>query len=236
MALIHLGANMIATLTDNSKNAVIMNFLYDKCRQDEARAHGWQFNITYLQLVPSISIAGPSTVTFQNGAKRNAFLLPYAAFIADPVTSNTPYPAPPLPNAVAAYLRLASQLPHTASNANQGVSAGVQWSDYQVEGYRLLTSQSSVLLRYFADNTNVAQFDAMYCNAVALRIAWYACETITQNANKRIQIGQMYAEQIALARRLNLIETATDEPVENEILLTRIGTNPNPPAPQQRQR
>lgn len=204
-ALQHLGAPLIATLADNSKNAVQMNFAYDKCRQAELRAHVWQFSIAYATLVA----ASPATQTFQNGAVRNRFTLP------------------------ANYVRMAQQDPHTAGVSNQNVTAGLQWSDYAVEGTILLTAQSSVILRYASDITTVASFDALFDEALAARLAFDTCEVITQNFQKRSQMAQIYAERIGLAQTLNLIESAADEPTELMAAFARInmpegGAQPQP--------
>ena len=206
-ALLHLGATMITTINDQSKNAIITTFQYDKCRVAELRAHVWQFAIAYSNLVLD------SVQSFQNGAIRNRFLLPTG------------------------YIRLAQQDPHTAGVTNQGTSAGTRWGDYSVEGPLLLTANTSVLLRYVEDQTTVTAFDGMFDEALALRIAFDSCEAITQNLQKRQMIGQMYAERIGQAMLLNLIETATDEPMEAQVNLVRVNQNLNPPAPaQQRQR
>ena len=208
-ALLHLGATMITTTGDQSKNAIITTFQYDKCRVAELRAHVWQFAIAY----STLSAASPTTQAFQNGAVRNRFTLP------------------------ANYIRLAQQDPHTAGVTNQGTSAGTRWGDYSIEGPILLTANASVLLRYVEDQEVVTTFDGMFDEALALRIAFDSCEAITQNLQKQQMIGQMYAERIGQAMLLNLIETATDEPMEAQVNLVRVNQNPNPPAPaQQRQR
>jgi hypothetical protein len=205
-ALQHLGAPLIATLADNSKNAVQMNFAYDKCRQAELRSHVWQFSIAY----STLAAASPATQAFQNGAVRNRFTLP------------------------ANYVRMAQQDPHTAGVSNQNVTAGLQWSDYSVEGTILLTANPSVLLRYASDITTVTAFDALFDEALAARLAFDTCEVITQNLQKRGQMAQIYAERIAMAQTLNLIETAADEPTELEAMFSRINQNPNGPVqPQQ---
>lgn len=203
-ALQHLGAPLIATLADNSKNAVQMNFAYDKCRQAELRAHVWQFSIAY----STLAAASPATQAFQNGSVRNRYTLP----------SN--------------YVRMAQQDPHTAGVSNQNVTAGLQWSDYAIEGTILLTAASSVILRYASDVSTVSLFDALFDEALAARIAFDTCEVITQNLQKRSQMASIYGERIALAQTLNLIEAAADEPTELMAAFARInmpeGGSPQP--------
>jgi hypothetical protein len=204
-ALLHLGASMIVAFTDNSKNAVTMNFLYDKCRQAELLSTVWKFSIAYQTLVAG----SPATQAYQNGTTRNRFVLP------------------------SSYVRMADQDPRTAGTATQGSSAGLQWRDYSVESGNILTAQTSVILRFVSDVTIVTTFDALFCEMLAARIAFDACEVITQNLQKRAQIAQMYADRFAMAKLLNLIETATDEPIEAEAMLARIalpapGAQPQP--------
>lgn len=207
-ALQHLGCPLITSITALTKNAVNMNFAYDKCRQAELRAHIWNFSIAYANLRP----APTPTQTFQNGETRNRFAMP------------------------SGYARLAAQDPHYQGISNQGSSGGVQWTDYSIEAGTLLTASTSVILRYAMDATAVPTFDALFCESVAARIAFDTCEVITQSLQKRAQISEIYTQRIAEARRMNLIEAGTDEPLEAEVDLIRINRGLPPQQQQQRGR
>jgi hypothetical protein len=202
-ALQMLGAKLIVNLTDNSRNAVQVNFLYDKLRVAELRAHVWNFAIMYA------SLGAPVAVTYQNGQQRNAYTLP------------------------AGFQRLANQEPRTAGNATQTVSGGIRFRDFTVEGGRLVTALATpVELRYIGDVTNVALMDALFIEALAAHIAQDLAEVITNAPAKRQLATAAYTEAIARARAINLIEAASDEPSEEDWQQDRLLREKAPKPPQ----
>lgn len=204
-ALQACGANLIGTLNDTSRNAVQANFLYDKIRVAQLRAHVWNFAIKYQTLLSPATI-----VTYQNGMKRNAFTIP------------------------ADFHRLAIQTPRTAGNATQVVSAGVRFTDYSVEGPYLVTSlPGPILLRYVGDIVTVSSMDPLFCEAVAFSMAENLMETLTNNFQKKQLVIQEYNEAIAVAKAINLIEAASDEPPEQDFHQDRLLREKLPPPPRQ---
>lgn len=206
-ALQEIGCALIGSLTDDSRNANECNFLYDKTRVALLREHVWNFAISYATLTAA------GTLTYQNGSTRNKFTLP------------------------AGYMRLADQQPRTAQLMTQATSGGVRGTDYSIEGGFLVTAQAGVLLRYAADISTVTLMDPLFCDALAARMCVDGlAETLTGSVQKRQLAGQRYADRIALAKLLNAIEAADDEPLAELMRTARTLEQPPAPAPQGRGR
>lgn len=202
-ALQELGCVLIGSLTDNSRNAAQCSFLYDKTRQALLREHIWGFAISYATLASPVT-----TRTYQNGVKRNAFTLP------------------------AGFVRFAFQDPRTAGNVTQATTGGIKFTDYQLEGGQLVTANAGpIQLRYASDVTNVALMDPLFCDALAARMEVDGlAETLTGSAVKRQLAQQRYDARIEMAKLIQLIESAGDEPTEQAVKTARILEQP--PAPQ----
>lgn len=75
--------------------------------------------------------------------------------------------------------------------------------EYQIEGRSILSNELALYLRYVARVTDPVQYDALFIDAVATRLALEMCEAITQsNAKKNILFGE-YEEVMSRARRVD---------------------------------
>jgi|SRR5215472_2441573 len=207
-ALQELGCARITTLLDNSRNAAECNFLYDKARVALLREYVWGFSIAYFTL----TAGSPTTQAFQSGDTRNRFNLPPG------------------------FMRLADQNPRTAGRLTQATTGGVKSTDYSIEGSFLLTANASVLLRYANDVTNVTLMDPLFCDALAARMCVDGlAETLTQNVQKRQLAELRYEKRIALAKLIQVIEAASDEPIEEALKTAKMLEMPPQPQPAQQQ-
>jgi hypothetical protein len=81
-------------------------------------------------------------------------------------------------------------------------------SEYSLEGRVILTNYSSPLsLRYVSNTVAVGSFDSAFVDALAARIAWRCCETITQSENKRTLAINEYKQAIREAILANALES-----------------------------
>jgi hypothetical protein len=71
---------------------------------------------------------------------------------------------------------------------------------YRIEGRYLLTNESTVSIEYIARITDVAQFDDMFVDVLAQRIAAEIAMPLTDNASLMQGIWKIYAEKLAEAR------------------------------------
>lgn len=94
-------------------------------------------------------------------------------------------------------------------------------NDYEIIGQFLTSSNDLVLFGYAADIVMVREFDTMFCEGLAARMALEACERITQSNGKFQMITSVYKTFMSDARAVNAIETEYEEPPEDGYLLAR---------------
>jgi len=95
--------------------------------------------------------------------------------------------------------------------------------DWVVEGRKILTNDDAVLyLRYVADITDAAQWDANFYTVLAAAIAMDICEKLTQSNQKKAALETDYTEAVRLARRMNAFEAGPVEAAEDNWLLARL--------------
>lgn len=94
--------------------------------------------------------------------------------------------------------------------------------DWQIEGRNIVTNDSAPLeIRYIYDVTDPNEMDALFREALALKIAEEVCEEITQSNTKKETAILGYRDIIAEARRANAFERVSQKPVEDEWLTVR---------------
>lgn len=80
---------------------------------------------------------------------------------------------------------------------------------YAIEGRKLLidaSAGSALPLRYIAAIADTTQWDALFIEVIACKLAIEACETLTGSTDKRRQAWEEYRHAIAEAVRANAIE------------------------------
>ena len=123
----------------------------------------------------------------------------------------------------AGFLRPAPQDP-TADRV-QFLGAPSYWGvkDWQYEGKYLTTrNERTILYRFIADITKVADMDDMFCNGLACRIGIHICESLTQSASKLQMLGSLYKTIMGEARIVNAIEGGIDPAPEDDYITVRI--------------
>jgi hypothetical protein len=125
-----------------------------------------------------------------------------------------------LPNG---FIRPAPFSPKAGSQSFLGAPGGATYTDYVYQDNFLISrTQQPISLRFAADVTQVADFDEMFCEMLAARIAMAICEAVTQSGAKLQEIEQAYKKFAAEARAVNAIETGTEEPALDDWLQARI--------------
>jgi hypothetical protein len=80
---------------------------------------------------------------------------------------------------------------------------------YSIEAGRILIDQSGPLrIRYVRRVEDPTLFDALFVEALACKLAFESCETLTQSNTKKQTAAQEYEVAVADARRMNAIERA----------------------------
>lgn len=94
--------------------------------------------------------------------------------------------------------------------------------DYRFEGSYILTDEGApIFIRYIRQITNEGDFDAVFTEAFASRLALEACEQITQSNTKKQLLTQEYEANISRAYSNDSIQNPPQELVDDEWLLAR---------------
>jgi hypothetical protein len=94
--------------------------------------------------------------------------------------------------------------------------------DWVIEGRKILTDDSDpIYIRYIKKETDTSQFDSLFVEALATKLAFELCEEITQSNTKKEGLRQDYEQVIRNARRMNAIEKVSSEPPEDTWVTVR---------------
>lgn len=102
-------------------------------------------------------------------------------------------------------------------------SRDVDWTiEYHEGSKHILTNEGTVIyLRYVSRVTDETQFDPLFADMLACKIAWHCCEEITQSNQKKADIEREYKDAKAEAKRTNAFEQATPQEPEPPWLTAR---------------
>lgn len=94
--------------------------------------------------------------------------------------------------------------------------------DWRIEGRMIITNDPAPLfIRYVSDVTDSGLFDGLFVEALASKIGYEICERITQSSSKKESVFRDYTMAIRDAKRINAIEKQSDEPPEDDWVLSR---------------
>lgn len=97
------------------------------------------------------------------------------------------------------------------------------YCDWQIEGRKLYTNETNALnLRYLADITDPAQFDANFAEMLSAKMAEAMCEEITQSNTKISNAQNVYKEAKREAKLSNAFETIPAEPASDSWVDVRL--------------
>lgn len=115
------------------------------------------------------------------------------------------------------FLRLAPQDPKAGSYSFLGSPGNTIYRDWNFQDNYFTTSDTGIILfRFAADIRDPAQFDPMFNEGLASRIAFEICEPLTQSTTKQGAISQEYIRFMGEARVVNGIEEGPVEaPLDN---------------------
>lgn len=125
----------------------------------------------------------------------------------------------PLPNG---FMRLAAVDPKIESTATLVTSAAIQYSDWMLEGNRIVSSVAGPIFpfRFVANVSDVTAMDSLFCEALGARMGYEVCEILTQSNVKLQAIAAAYQKFMRDARLVNQLETGSTEEEEDELRLT----------------
>lgn len=192
-ALQNVGANRILNLTDNSREARSCNNAYDSVRRGLLRSYFWNFAVKRVVLTPdSTTPAFDYLYQFSLPADCVRILLPND-------------------NTLDWVLEGRKILTNggTNSTAIEGANLTI------VANSSSVTPAVSMNLRYISDITDPNQFDAMFCEALALKLAVEMCDELTQSNQKKAQLKQDFKDYIAECYLSDSLENTPADPPED---------------------
>lgn len=194
LALSILGKPSIASFTDNSNTARIINIEYDLLRRGMLEGPGtWRFSIKRTSL-PSLTTqpaSGPYQTLYQ------------------------------LPSDCIRILQVGDMYPGLdLSDYRQGPTD----ADYTQEGRMLLCDYGSPLsLQYVADVSDTTQWNPNFVIALAAQIAWYACERLTGSDAKQAAAEKRRDDAYSRASMSNALVNPPQNTADSEWMVVRNG-------------
>ncbi len=104
---------------------------------------------------------------------------------------------------------------------------GTDESPYSVEGRKLLTNLPAPLnIRYVRkmDDTDAEQFDGIFVELLACRVAIETCEAITGSTSKKDSLAADYKDRLMEALQANDLEIPPTAPPDDTWMATRVGS------------
>ena len=98
--------------------------------------------------------------------------------------------------------------------------------EWTVEGRQILTNATSINMKYIKQVTDVTQFDALLCEALASRLAHALALPITQSNSVREAMWENYKAKLKEARSIDAQENASQRVEASEWLESRFGVAP----------
>jgi len=177
-------------------------------------------NKVYLSKISANADDPPSTnwLSFTTAPALSAlnFIYPIGA---GPMAQGATKNAYRLPNG---FLREAPQSPKAGASTILGAPTGLAYTDWNFESNYFTTQDTGIILfRFAADISDTTQFDPMFVEGLAARIAFSVCEPITQSQSKLQGIAAAYNKYMSDARTVNGIETGSTQPPEDDYIVTQ---------------
>lgn len=94
--------------------------------------------------------------------------------------------------------------------------------DYQIEGRKILTDADAPLyIRYVARVEDTGLYPALFVEALATKLAFELCETLTQSNTKKEALRADYEAAIAKAKRTNAIQNVAQVSPDSDWITRR---------------
>lgn len=208
LALVMIGAQRIAALTDNSRNARELNAIYVFYRESELRAHNWGFAINRV-ILPALSETPPFGFQFYYQKPPDMLKLIEAGRFS--------------PGASLADYRTVSEQQYAIEGDRIAWGPCGTPFDNGVPLAQVTPPVPRPLpVRYIRRVIDPTQFDSLFVTAFAARLALQVCEQITGSSDKDKNAAAMYQQAIADALKSNAIEKPPSKLPDDSWLLARL--------------
>lgn len=88
---------------------------------------------------------------------------------------------------------------------------------YNIEsGYILTNTDTTIKIKYVSRDPSTAQYDSLFVEALACKLAYEACESITKSARKKEELWAAYEQAMQKGKFRDGFEQDPDERIEDE--------------------
>ena len=175
LALTRIGHNMISALSENTKAGQLCNLHYARSRNAVLRAHPWNFAIKRATL--ALSATTPN----------HEFGYQHA-----------------LPVDCLKVLRTSWEVEGSIGTAIYGYPGIMGYANevtpYRIEGRFLLCNEDTARIEYIAEITDTAQFDELFVDVLAQRLAAEIAMALTDNQAAAQTMREIYTSKLSEAR------------------------------------
>lgn len=175
LALSRLGHTSISSLSQGNKAANACQLHYPICRDAVLRAHPWNFSIKRETLAQD-STAPNHEFTYRHVLPTDCLKVLRTNWEADGISSTAVYGFPGM----------------------NGYNS--EMAPYRIEGRFLLANESIVKIEYIAKIEDPAQFDALFVDLLAQRLAAEIAPIITDTQSVAKSMWDIYTMKLAEAR------------------------------------
>lgn len=93
--------------------------------------------------------------------------------------------------------------------------------DYQVEGRNILANDTALYIRYSYRAEDPNQYDSLFSDTAAVRLAYELCEALTQSNTKKQDLWQEYEDSLTRAKRADGQENPPQKFEEDDWIAVR---------------
>ena len=194
LALTRLGHNQISSLSENSKGATLCTLHYPQVRDALLRAHPWNFALKRVELAQD--------ATTPNHEFDYRYALPFDCL----KVIRTDWEANGF-SSTAIY-----GFPGLNGYANEAIP-------YRIEGRYLLVNEATVSIEYIARIEDPAQFDDLFADCLAQRLAAELAPAFTDTVSLAKSMWDIYQQKLAEARLIDAQEGTPREFVDTSAWL-----------------
>lgn len=178
LALTRIGHGLITSLSENSKAAEVCNLHYARTRNAVLRAFPWNFAVKRVTL--SLSTTTPNhEFTHQHALPTDCLKVLRTSWEADGASGTAIYGFPGV----------------------MGYAYDV--APYRIEGRFLVCNESVARIEYIAEIADPAQFDELFVDVLAQRLAAEIAVGLTDNQSLTKTMWEIYTAKLAEARTID---------------------------------
>lgn len=190
LALLRFGNGQISSLTEGTTASDRLNLVYANSRDAVLRAHPWNFAIRRATL--ALSATTPNhEYTYQHALPES----PYCLKVIRTDWDATGYVG-------------------TAIYGFPGIHGVAAPTPYRIEGRFLMCNETVAKIEYIARITDVSQFDELFVDVLAQRLAAEACVAFTGNQSMASGLWDIYTKKLDEARGVDGQEGSPREVVD----------------------